>query len=280
MNIQAYITSGILELYVHGLASPAEMKEVEELAALHPEIQLEIDAIAQALESYAVAHQVLPPDGLKDKIMGRLDGPPAPPPRSGGGNNRPAAAAVSSREADGPSKSIGIVTALLILALIGACAAAFLFLQQAKKAQAAATEAQAHLEQVKKDCEDKEKRNVALQDQFINIRHWATRPVQMKGTALNKEAFAVVYRNDVKQVSFLDVVNLPPPAANKQYQLWAIVKGQPTDMGVFDLTSENGMMQSVKFIENAEAYAVTLEPKGGSASPTLDQMYVVGAVRS
>jgi anti-sigma-K factor RskA len=101
----------------------------------------------------------------------------------------------------------------------------------------------------------------------------------MKGTALSEDAFAFVYVNNIRKTSFLDVVKLPDPPAEKQYQLWAIVDGKPTDMGVFALTTENGALQTVPFIENAQAYAVTLEPKGGSVAPTLDQMYVVGSVK-
>ena len=78
----------------------------------------------------------------------------------------------------------------------------------------------------------------------------------------------------------MDITNLPSPAADKQYQLWAIVDGAPVDMGVFDLASAetDTTFQNVPFIENPQAFAVTLEPKGGSTNPTLDQMYVVGNV--
>jgi hypothetical protein len=34
----------------------------------------------------------------------------------------------------------------------------------------------------------------------------------------------------------------------------------------------------MKVVEAAQAFAVTLEKKGGSRTPTLDQMYVLGNV--
>jgi len=34
----------------------------------------------------------------------------------------------------------------------------------------------------------------------------------------------------------------------------------------------------MKKIAHASAFAVTLEPRGGSATPTMDQMYVLGKV--
>jgi hypothetical protein len=48
-------------------------------------------------------------------------------------------------------------------------------------------------------------------------------------------------------------------------------------MGVFEVAANEGL-QDVPYIEHPQAFAVTLEPKGGSQAPTLDQMYVVGAV--
>jgi mannose-6-phosphate isomerase-like protein (cupin superfamily) len=49
MNIaDRYINSGILDLYVMGLTSEEENKEITRLSALHPEIAREIDEITEA----------------------------------------------------------------------------------------------------------------------------------------------------------------------------------------------------------------------------------------
>jgi anti-sigma-K factor RskA len=68
---------------------------------------------------------------------------------------------------------------------------------------------------------------------------------------------------------------LPTPEAGKQYQLWALKDGKPVDAGVFDI---NGELQQMKRITEADAFAVTLEPVGGSETPTLELLYVVGGV--
>ncbi|TAK48054.1 MAG: anti-sigma factor, partial [Saprospiraceae bacterium] len=167
---------------------------------------------------------------------------------------------------------------LLSFALIGACVAAFLFFKQADNSRQKAAETKAQFEKAVKDCEEQLKEQQIIRDQFVAIRHWATQPVQLKGTKLSEASYAIVYWNKVKRNAYLDVVALPEAPAGKQYQLWAIVRGKPTDMGVFDLTAPGGGLQSIPFIDKAQAYAVTLEPKGGSPSPTLDQMYVIGNV--
>ena len=48
-------------------------------------------------------------------------------------------------------------------------------------------------------------------------------------------------------------------------------------MGVFKVVISAGF-QEVPFIENAAAFAVTLENRGGSPTPTLEEMVVIGNV--
>jgi hypothetical protein len=60
MDISNYIASGVLELYVNGLLSEPEKREVEALAAQYPEIKQEIFHIEEALEAYAMAHRKTP----------------------------------------------------------------------------------------------------------------------------------------------------------------------------------------------------------------------------
>ena len=92
-----------------------------------------------------------------------------------------------------------------------------------------------------------------------------------------KQYMARVYWNKYTRETYVYVHDLPPPAPDKQYQLWALAGGQPIDAGVFNMNDEIGM-QKVKLINNADAWAVTLEPKGGSAVPTMDQMYLISKI--
>jgi anti-sigma-K factor RskA len=61
-----------------------------------------------------------------------------------------------------------------------------------------------------------------------------------------------------------------------QYQLWALVGGKPVDLGVFDVDTTSKEMKEMKSTALADAFAVTLEPRGGSTSPTMSEMMVVG----
>lgn len=89
---------------------------------------------------------------------------------------------------------------------------------------------------------------------------------------------ARVYWNKLNGQAFIDVQNLPAPSAGNQYQLWAMVDGQPVNAGVFSL--DEAGMQKVKTIAglNVAEWTVTLEPKGGSPAPTMNQRYLFGKI--
>ncbi|MBX9853176.1 MAG: hypothetical protein K2X86_15640, partial [Cytophagaceae bacterium] len=73
MNIQEYISSGILESYVLGALSREEAAEVESIASKNPEVKREIESIEQALHKYAEAHAVNPRPELKNKILQKIN---------------------------------------------------------------------------------------------------------------------------------------------------------------------------------------------------------------
>jgi anti-sigma-K factor RskA len=62
-----------------------------------------------------------------------------------------------------------------------------------------------------------------------------------------------------------------------QYQLWAIVDGKPIDAGVFD-SNLSGLVKMKDITSGASTFAVTIEPRGGSVSPSLHTMQVVGNI--
>ena len=106
-----------------------------------------------------------------------------------------------------------------------------------------------------------------------------TRIVEMPGTDNSPDSKVRVYWNTVTREVLLKVDQLPPPEADKQYQLWAIVNGEPQDMGVFEIDAASDQVQLMSAqVENAQAFAITLEKKGGSPTPTLSAMYVLGNV--
>jgi len=78
---------------------------------------------------------------------------------------------------------------------------------------------------------------------------------------------------------YVDVKNLPALPADKQYQLWALDNGKPVDAGILAVATAAGdSLQHMKDIASAQAFAMTVEPAGGSVNPTLSTMTVMGAI--
>lgn len=72
-NVSAYIETGILELYVLGIASARECAEVEKLAQDHIEIKQEIEAIQASMELYADGYKTEPNPVIKPFLMAVID---------------------------------------------------------------------------------------------------------------------------------------------------------------------------------------------------------------
>lgn len=81
---------------------------------------------------------------------------------------------------------------------------------------------------------------------------------------------------------FFFIDKLPVLAANQDYQLWYIGNSGPVDAGVFQVHAGGNGVVEIRNLPHdlsvISAFAVTIEPKGGSVSPTLDQMVLLGKV--
>lgn len=275
MDIQAYIASGILESYVLGELPAAEAREVEEMAARYPEIGEELTYIEETLEVVAQSAAIAPKAGLRESILDAI----APVP----------AAATTAPVQETPVRPLRqtpvsapvthqpqrwLMAASISLALISSLAAAYFWSRwQQSEEQLASLAAQNTV--LVQNVSTLENRAQGMEQSLAVLTNPTYQAVTMKGLAPAPDALAVVYWNPATEEVYLNAGSLPMPPTGKQYQLWAIVDGKPVDAGVFDTSAQQ--LQRMKEIENASAFAVTLEPAGGSPSPTMEQMYVMGA---
>lgn len=263
MNIKAYIESGLLEQYVLRMTSVIEDQEVERYAKQYPAVKKEIGNIEAALFKYAGAFAITPPLGLKERILNNLDDAPI----ASGADNRPKPNAKSS------NWEILALIATVLLSLL-----TYNYYSKSNTLKQENQELDSKYQELKRECERKTELQNNKNKQIAMLRDANSKPIRMKGTPLSPNSEAVVYWNAESKSAFLDIASLPAPTADKQYQLWAIVDGAPVDMGVFDLPTEADTFLEVQFIEKPQAFAVTLEPRGGVVSPTMEQMYVIGNV--
>lgn len=264
MNINKYISSGILENYVLGLVSESERQEVEKLAATHSQIRTHLNGVEDALKQYIQATAMPLPAGLKTAVLSRIDAE--------------IAAEKPSKQAGSSSKGLLGLLGLIAVALGSLC---FYFFNQNNDNKQQLITAQNEYKVLKTDCDTQAAKLTDLENKITILRDTSSKTTYMKGIPDGNapQAIAAVYTNPTSQKVYLDVINLPDVPTGKQYQLWALVDGTPVDMGVFDVViSADSSFIEVPFIENAGAYAVTLEDEGGKPTPDLTQLYIIGNV--
>lgn len=268
MNIREYIESGAIELYVMNALSESEATEVEALALQNPEILAEIEEVQSVMQLYAQTYAQTPRPELKDQILDRIQSE-LKTGKAPNNNFRP-----ELPTATGGASGFSFARVLPWLAVVGLASSTFYFYQNHEKT----LKAKEDCEQTQNLAELKNKKAVAdLNLKLDVLKSPDTKTVVMKSVIkTEKDYIATVYWNADKNATYLAIQNLPEPVAKKQYQLWAIVNGKPVDGGVFEFDTSN--LQTMKNFEEAQAFAITLEPEGGSKSPTLDKMYVLGTL--
>jgi anti-sigma-K factor RskA len=290
-NIQEYIESGILEQYALGELSAAERAAVEARAAAHPEIREELELVQAGLGFYAEAHAITPPADMRERVLknvlaqiaapapnsslrAEVDAVAAQPAAASPDNVRPMYAAPVEAPASRSGWAIAASIALL-LSLGGN----FLLYSNWKNASSELVALQSERSRFATTTQVVEKQLGELRQENQVLRSDEFRAVALAGTKTAPTARAKVLFNPATHKVYVDVRSLPALPADKQYQLWALDKGKPVDAGVLTVATATGEgIQLMKDVANAQTFAMTIEPVGGSANPTLNTMTVVGNI--
>ena len=277
MDVKEYISSGILESYALGLVSKQERQEVECMSHIYPEIKTELDKIMLDMEELAQMQKIDPPAALKQKIFSSIQSIKTH-------DNENKEARVIPLTA--PSSDGSIFKLLAAACFVGVILLGFLYYNQRSTTNAIKDE----LAEVK---HEKENLNKDLQLQMdalkqtqqftekelVMFRNPDFKTVFLKNAPDKPEnSLAIVCWNTKSKEVLVAVENLPAPSPDQQYQLWAIVDGKPMDMGMISQDSTQKSFQLVKTVDQPQAFAITLEKAGGSPTPTMENMYVIGSI--
>jgi len=272
---RTYIESGKLELYVLGQLTAQEQIEVETMAARYPEVKQELEAIEIAMEQYALLHAVPPSEKLEEKIMLHISTetvtritPPVPP----------LTAEIKYQQ---QIRTLRFALAACIALLVVSIVALFSARNELGTAKDQIAELSLNNQRYTRTVnymrsENEDLRKIA---DMNSDPDW--KAVKLAGTVMDPKASMMVYWHISGKHVMLDNSKTALPANDNkhQYQLWALVNGKPVDLGVFDVRKDNPkILVNMKDIAGAQTFAVTLEKKGGSLTPTLDKMIVAGNV--
>ncbi|RMA64692.1 anti-sigma factor [Ulvibacter antarcticus] len=261
MTTEELIASGKLELYVTGSLTPEEIPEVEDAIATSSEVRKEIEHIEITLLNLAEAVAPPLPAMVWTYILNSI---------------RNVRSIGDSKSGTNWSAITGWAAAILCIGGI------FWMLQQNNSLE---DELQVtNTENI--DLEDKlqlSQGELAETNDILDVvRSKDYKTILLPGNqAVAPDAFAKVYYNSKDKIAYIDATGLPTPPSGKEYQVWSLIMDPltPTSVGLLSKVSDNAKkVYKFENIPDPEAFGITLEPEGGSESPTLSQLYTLGAV--
>jgi anti-sigma-K factor RskA len=261
METKEYIESGILELYVYGLLSEAENEEVSAMAKNNPEINDEIIAIEKAIvalsSSFSPFHSVANFEKIKEKLELKH------------------AKVIELEPSKNWSQYIGWAAAILLLVGIG------YQYNQLDQTNTQVVNTEIEKAKLEKEFNALKLKNTTNETSLAVVRDTKNTVVSLGGQAVAPESFAKVYWNQETKVVYIDAAGLPEPPKGMVYQVWALKLSPLTPTSIGLLENFDGNDQKLFAVNNAneaEAFGITLEPAGGSLTPTMEQLYTLGKV--
>lgn len=255
MTPEELIASGKLELYVYGALPKEEHDEVYEMSKTSQEINEEIQAIEASL--YRLSSYVSPYLSARNYERIKL------------------ALKLGSRNMNTGNRLfpvIGYAASLLFLLGLG-----YFYYNNS----VVTTENQVITDK-NKELETTVAK-ISSENELLNeIRKSDYTRVTLDGLPIAPESDASIYWDKETHKVIVDVKNLPEPPTGKVYQVWSLVlvpNMLPTSIGVLDEYRNSDLkIFEIENVDYAEAFGITLEPEGGSKTPTLDQLYTLGKV--
>ncbi|WP_433778103.1 anti-sigma factor [Flavobacterium anhuiense] len=262
MEAQEYIESGILELYVYGLLSEKENLEIAELAKKNPEVDQEIISIEKAVialsSSFSPFHSV----ENFEKIKARLE--------------LKHGKVVDMKPASNWSQYVGWAAAVLLLLGLG-----YQTLELTKTKEAISTVGN-EKNKIEREYAFLNQQNKETEKNLSIVRDIKNTGVTLGGQAVSPKSYAKVYWNKETKTTYIDAAGLPTPPKGMVYQVWSLKLSPvltPTSIGLLDNFEGNSQkIFAVSQTDSAEAFGITLEPAGGSLTPTMEQLYTLGKV--
>ena len=250
MNVQEYISSGVIESYVLGLASEEERNEFEKMCAQYPEVLAARTAFELALEKQAMENVIAPPEDLKNKIVQKIS----------------AAGKIIPMQPASVRKTgwLKYVAAASVILLAGSLYFNISLYNKNRNLRENYDNTVVKLNDMEKD--------IQILQQNPNVKM-----ASMKGMEISPASYATVYWDTASRDVYLMINNMPKPPSGMQYQLWAFLDGQPIDMGLIEITEKPLQLYRLKKAQASQAFAITLEKRErNDVSKPGGEVYVMG----
>lgn len=267
MDINAYIESGILELYVAGALSETENKEVYDLMLKHTEIFQEVSEIENAIIKLTASVSLGNKAQVWTLIKNKLS------------FNQHQKADPKVVTMSQPKYNWLTYTGWAAAILLGI--GMFWTLNQNTALQSEIQTAEIKQSYLETQIADAKTDLDASKNLLSILRDKDIITVPLGGQGDFKNSYAKVYWNKNDNQIFLDAQGLPAPPPGKVYQVWSLKLSPltPVSLGTIDnFNQDDNKIFEIQNMNESEAFGITLEPSGGSATPTMEQLYTLGVV--
>ncbi|SFO32580.1 Anti-sigma-K factor RskA [Paenimyroides ummariense] len=270
MNTKEYISSGIIESYVLGIATGEEAAIFECIMKNNAEVKAAYLEAQRIMEELAAAQAVAPPVDLKAKVWDKIKQQTASEPLvSNINSSQQKSVEVKQLLAKAsPGKWKKWAVAASVLFVVGLASNIFWWQQQ--------IHTRSELNLLAVQLSDQGSKLEQVQKKWALASNSDIQTIQLNGVEKHPGSKAIVFWDKSTKNVYLHSVNLPQPPKGMQYQLWAIENGKPVSAGMYSPEKDTEIVLST--IQSAQNFAITLEKAGGVESPTLQNMYVIGGV--
>lgn len=262
MNIKEYISSGVVESYVLGLLTAQERFEFEQYCEVYPELKAARNSFELAIEKQAIENAVPPPVHVKQKVLSAIQQKPT----SNTSKIIGMEPTVIRR-----SSGFGWLAAASVILFLVAGYFAYTFYSQNKELRSSNSELEAKINRTDSIMTRMLEEQKAINDPNVMV-------VNMVGTQKASPASASIYWDSTSANVYMIVKNMPKLPTDKQYQLWALIDGKPVDLGLFDQPQPNVILK-MKNTQKADAFAITIESRGNTGGPNLEQLQSMGKAK-
>ena len=252
MNIQEYISSGIIESYVLGLASAEERVEFDKMCELYPELREARTNFELSIEKQAFQNSISPPASTKDKIWSAIRQ-----------STEKSTKVITMEPRQGRTTGLQWFAAAAVVLLLLASYFAYTLYTKNRALQATIEHNDSLINKMTEGEKIMHNPNVMV----VNM-------VGLKGSSSS----ANVYWDSTSTDVYMVVKNMPKLPSDKQYQLWALIGSKPVNLGLFDLPESNVILK-MKNTQEADAFAITIENRGNTGGPDLGQLQSMGKAK-
>ncbi|GAA4281081.1 anti-sigma factor [Gaetbulibacter aestuarii] len=269
MDVNAYIDSGILELYVAGALSEKENEAVYALIQEHPEILQEVLAIESAVLKLTAAASPAEAKSVWEKVKSEIHEAPKE-------TESPKVITLKKAKYNWVTYTGWAASIVLAAGLLWTLNQNRTLKTDIKTAETQQSELELQIEKSRNNLEETQTLLSVLRDAEI-------KQVPLEGQGDFTNTYAKVYWDKDQQRVFIDAQGLPDPPRGKVYQVWSLKLSPltPTSLGtIAQFDQDANKIFELPNPNDSEAFGITLEPAGGSETPTMEQLYTLGVVKA